>query len=72
MDIKFVKQRSPGAISILDRLELVDCEDPKMDGQYTVGDIEPNNGDITLVGMGRKSGVVTVISAVESDEAAAA
>ena len=62
MDIRFIKQRTPESITTLDVIELFNCsDDGYMPGEYTVADVEPEIGDVTLVGMGELSGYVALI-----------
>lgn len=60
MDIRFIRQRKPEHITVMDEIELYNCEGGYMPGNYTVADVEPN-GDVTLVGKGELSGVIAVI-----------
>lgn len=60
MDIRFIQQRKSEHITVMDEIELYNCEGGYMPGEYTVADVEPN-GDVTLVGRGRLSGVIAVI-----------
>lgn len=62
MDIRFIQQRTPESITTLDVIELYNCGDGGyMPGEYTVADVEPETGDVTLIGSGKLSGYVAVI-----------
>lgn len=62
MDIRFIQQLTPESITTLDVIELYNCGDSGyMPGEYTVADVEPETGDVTLVGAGKLSGYVAVI-----------
>lgn len=62
MDMRFIQQRTPEKITTLDVIELCNCGDAGYNpGEYTVADVEPETGDVTLVGMGPLSGYVAVI-----------
>jgi hypothetical protein len=61
MNIEFKKQHIEGAISTGDEIELYNCEDHQMNGNYIVASVEAETSDVTLVGTGGKSGCVTVI-----------
>ena len=61
MDFRFIQQRTPGSITTLDVIELYNCTDGYMPGNYTVADVEPN-GDVTLIGNGELSGHIAMVS----------
>lgn len=63
MELRFINQRTEGAITTLDQVELVNCGrgDGYENGEYTVADVE-EDGSVTLVGCGRLSGFIAVIN----------
>lgn len=62
MDIRFIQQRTPESITTFDVIELYNCGDEGYSpGEYTVADVEPDTGDVTLIGMGRLSGIIAMI-----------
>lgn len=62
MALKFIKQQIAESISTGDKIELYNCDDHQLNGTYIVADVEPETGDVTLVGTGDKGGYVTVIN----------
>lgn len=64
MELRFITQQVPESISSLDVVELVNCErgDGFMNGEYTVGQVDPDSGDVMLVGMGELSGHIANIN----------
>jgi hypothetical protein len=62
MDYRFIHQRTPERITTLDVIELYNCGDSGYSaGEYTVGDVEPETGEVTLFGMGPVSGCVAAV-----------
>ena len=63
MELRFIQQRTGGAITIFDRVELVNCDrdDGYQNGEYIVADIE-DDGAVTLIGKGRLSGYIAVVN----------
>ena len=61
MQIEFHSQQVAESISTRDKIELYNCEDHQMNGNYIVADIDPETFEITLVGTGAKSGFITMI-----------
>lgn len=62
MDIRFITQRVADGISPLDVIELYNCsEDGYSPGEYTVGNVEPETREVTLIGMGWLSGYIAVV-----------
>ena len=50
MELRFITQQIPGAISLRDEIELVNCDDTGYtNGTYTVAQLE-ENGDVTIIG----------------------
>jgi hypothetical protein len=68
MNIRFLKQHTPGQLTALDRIELSGSPDASLDGQYVVYLADRRSGDVTLVGAGRKLGSWTTVSMEEFDE----
>lgn len=62
MQYEFIKQQRIGGISTGDEIELYNCEDRQMNGNYIVGMLNTDTGDATLIGTGDKGGYVTVIT----------
>lgn len=60
MEYKIKEQRHAGYVTVGDKLELYNCEDHHMNGDYAVLMVE-ESGEITLGGLGKKSGYVTVV-----------
>jgi hypothetical protein len=63
MELRFIQQRTEGAITVFDQVELVNCDrdDGYQNGEYTVADVE-DDGAVTLVGCGRLSGYIAVVN----------
>jgi hypothetical protein len=63
MELRFIQQRTKGAITVMDKVELVNCDrdDGYQNGEYTVADIE-GGGAVTLIGKGKLSGYVAVVN----------
>jgi hypothetical protein len=61
MEFEFIEQRKPEHITVGDKIELFNCEDHHMNGQYLVFDVE-QDGEVTLAGVGKKQGVFTVVN----------
>jgi len=63
MELRFIQQRTKDAITVLDEVELVNCEcdDGYENGPYTVADVE-DDGAVTLIGKGRLSGCIAVVN----------
>lgn len=68
MQIEFIQQETPEAITVGDKIELYNCEDHGMNGNYTVANINPLTLGITLVGSGKLSGFVTMIHITDEEE----
>jgi len=51
MELRFLNQQVPDAISVRDEIELVNCDRDSgyTNGTYTVAQLE-ENGDVTIVG----------------------
>lgn len=67
MQLQFHLQQVEDAISIHDEIELYNCEDHGVNGNYIVANINPETFDVTLVGTGDKSGYITVICLAEEE-----
>ena len=65
MEIEFHLQQIPECITVRDTIELYNCEDHGMNGNYIVADINPDTLEVTLVGTGAKSGYITMIHLTE-------
>jgi hypothetical protein len=63
MELRFIQQRTKGAITVMDEVELVNCDrdDGYRNGPYTVADVE-DDGAVTLIGRGHLSGNVAVVN----------
>ncbi|GEM_PF-5434955 len=63
MELRFIQQRIKDSITVLDEIELVNCDrnDGYESGNYTVADVE-DSGAITLIGKGPLSGVIAVVN----------
>ena len=64
MELRFLQQRTKGAITVMDEVELVNCgreDGGYQNGEYTVADVE-DDGAVTLVGKGRLSGYIAVVN----------
>jgi hypothetical protein len=64
MELRFIQQRTQGAITVFDEVELVNCDRDDggyQNGEYTVADVE-EDGAVTLVGKGRLSGHIAVVN----------
>lgn len=68
MDFRFIHQRTPNKITTLDVIELYNCsEEGYSPGEYTVGDIDVETGDVTVFGIGEINGCIAVISLGEPE-----
>jgi hypothetical protein len=63
MELRFIQQRTKDAITVMDEVELVNCDrdDGYQNGEYTVADVE-DDGAVTLIGKGRLSGYIAVVN----------
>lgn len=61
MELRFIEQQHPDYVSTRDVIELFNCEDRSLNGNWTVAQIDNESGDVTLIGMGSKSGYITTI-----------
>src|SRR3990170_2000951 len=62
MDFRFIKQSKAEHITDLDVIELYNCTDGYMPGEYTVATVDTETGEVTLVGAGKLSGYIAVIN----------
>ena len=67
MELIFVKQQIPEAITELDEIVLYNCDEDMMNGPHTVA-IVREDGEVTLVGSGPNEGTITVIFLGEDEE----
>lgn len=72
MDFRFIKQRVPDSITTLDEIDLYNCTDGYMPGHYKVASVEPDTGEVVLVGMGKLQGHVAMVVFGEDEQADAA
>lgn len=68
MELHFHKQQNLDCITVRDEIELYNCEDHGMNGNYIVANINEATFDVTLVGTGAKSGYVTMITLGEEED----
>jgi hypothetical protein len=68
MDFRFLHQRTTDCISMLDVIELYNCGDEGYSpGEYSVADVDPITGEVTILGVGAVSGCVAVIQLGEAE-----
>lgn len=60
MELEFHQQQIPESITVRDIIELYNCEDHGMNGMYAVAQLDPD-GSVMLIGLGEKSGYITMI-----------